>query len=725
MSVSDFLNPDARKTFDKGRKTASDMLTAARSKLRHVFLVFVVVLLATIYAMRLWIWPSLKQDLLSRGADVIVLTPFDVILLQAKIGILVGIIFCIPFFLYYSRDALKERGIYPKTDIPLWKLVGMGLLSTFLFFGGIAYSYQIFFPLMFDFLAYNAVSAGLSPTYSIVEWTQFIFVLGFAFGLAAQLPLVMTTLSYTELVPYETFRDKWKYAVLGMFAFGAIFSPPDPFTQILWAAPLVVLYGFSLYLSKIAVSFRRGKDSIDIPKTARKKSTIIIATITMTSAAGYWLSTIGVTQILILVGSLQNYITSTPSNLLNQSWQVTIVPPVAFALLIGFVSGLLVLLYHSIPELEPRAVFGDPTAIDLESLDVEGLQMAPPEALLQLTEEKGLAMASRAIEAGDAERAQAILRAVDSANQIRAVDMLYHFDEEEWNRMQKERLEQKRKRKFEGSFKRATAGIVSSVSEKEVGEEDIGGYAYDIAFLFDTLRSKTFRIFGVFITVLVSVFTFLYTGGIGQLKNDFIRRLPDIVRPEEVSIITLHPVEALIFEIKIATLLGLVATLPCILYYLWPALKKRGIIKGDRNVAFSWAGAISLGLLFGSALGYLYVAPAFVSYFVYDGIRANMLVTYRVSNFIRLLFFCTHATGLWIDSIVTMIMFHRARIVSYTTMYKNWRAVTVGTLVLSAVFTPPSVITMVLVTFPIMIAYGIGLSILWIYAKIKPFEVPT
>ena len=99
MSVSDFLNPDARKTFDKGRKTASDMLTAARSKLRHVFLVFVVVLLATIYAMRLWIWPSLKQDLLSRGADVIVLTPFDVILLQAKIGILVGIIFCIPFFL--------------------------------------------------------------------------------------------------------------------------------------------------------------------------------------------------------------------------------------------------------------------------------------------------------------------------------------------------------------------------------------------------------------------------------------------------------------------------------------------------------------------------------------------------------------------------------------------------------------------------------------------------
>ncbi len=213
-------------------------------------------------------------------------------------------------------------------------------------------------------------------------------------------------------------------------------------------------------------------------------------------------------------------------------------------------------------------------------------------------------------------------------------------------------------------------------------------------------------------------------GGIGTIKNDFLRRLPDIVSPEEVSIITLHPVEALIFEIKIATLLGLVATLPCVLYYMWPALKKRGIIKGDRNVAFSWAGAISLGLLFGSTLGYIYVAPAFVSYFVYDGIRANMLITYRVSNFFWLIFFCTVGIGLWIDIIVTMIMFHRAKLVSYTTMYKNWRSVTVGILVLSAVFTPPNVITMVLVTLPIMLAYGIGLTILWFYDALKPSDIP-
>ena len=124
MSVSDLINPDARRTLDKGRETASDMLTAARSKLRRVFIVFVVFLLATIYAMRLWVWPSLKEDLLTRGADVIVLTPFDVILLQAKLGILIGIIFFFrksinPFigvqfiFFFVKFCAYKGNSIYP------------------------------------------------------------------------------------------------------------------------------------------------------------------------------------------------------------------------------------------------------------------------------------------------------------------------------------------------------------------------------------------------------------------------------------------------------------------------------------------------------------------------------------------------------------------------------------------------------------------------------------
>ncbi len=126
-----------------------------------------------------------------------------------------------------------------------------------LFMAGVIYAYNIFFPYAFGFLAKNAVSAGIKPSYGITEFTEFMALLTLSFGLAAQLPLLMGVLSYTEIVPYETFRDKWRHAVVGIVVFGALFSPPDPFTQVMWAMPMVVLYVFSLGLAKVVTNVRR------------------------------------------------------------------------------------------------------------------------------------------------------------------------------------------------------------------------------------------------------------------------------------------------------------------------------------------------------------------------------------------------------------------------------------------------------------------------------------
>jgi sec-independent protein translocase protein TatC len=183
----------------------------------------------------------------------------------------------------------------------------------------------------------------------------------------------------------------------------------------------------------------------------------------------------------------------------------------------------------------------------------------------------------------------------------------------------------------------------------------------------------------------------------------------------QVNIVVLHPVEALVFEVKISVLLGAIATLPVLLYYAWPALKERGIASGNRNVFFGWAGAMAAGLFIGSAIGYLFVAPSVISYLVWDALEADMVIVYRVSNFFWLIFFTTVGIGLLIDIPVTMILFHRGGIVSYGTLRNRWRVVVLGTLVLSGLLTPGTVLSMVLVTIPIMLAYGLGLGILWLY----------
>ena len=691
----DLLDDGTRETLASGRRTAGELWGAAQSKLRRVFIVFVVGFIGTFYALRLWIWPSLEADLLARGADTVAITPFDVILLQAKFGIAAGIVLSIPPFLYYARDPLKRRGLYPQGGVANWKLALIGLMAALLFVGGVAYSYNLFFPIMFRFLAGNAISAGLAPTYSIVDWTQFIFVLALSFGLAAQLPLVMTALAYADIVPYETFRDKWKYAVLGMFGFGALFSPPDPFTQVMWAGPLLVLYGFSLYLTRLTVALKRGGEALDLVGSVKANLNRLAAAAVLVGGVAWWLLTDGLAllnaQLLPRLPPSVRPGDLTAAGLLPGAGGPAAVATAAA--LAGLLAAVLAALYYAWPSLEPARRFGDPREIDLAELDADGIRAAPDEAFAALGEDEALSLARGAMEADDPEKARALLDRYDAADEAADGE-----DEEV----------------IEGTATRATTGVVNALSEEEHTEEEIGGLYYDLAFVADSMRSKAFRIFAVFIVVLVSVFSSLYAGGIGAIKRDFLRRLPAVVRPEDVSVITLHPVEALVFEVKIATLLGLVATIPLILYYAWPALTERGLARGNRNVFYGWAAALTAGLLAGSALGYFVVAPGVVSYLVYDAFRADLVIAYRVSNFFWLIFFTTVGIGLLANIPVTMVMFHRAGIVTYPTMRARWRLVVVGTMVLAAVLTPASVLSMVLVAIPVSLFYGLGLAILWV-----------
>jgi sec-independent protein translocase protein TatC len=708
MSGEDgLIGDDTRRTISAGRATLGEMLSAAKHDLRRVFLVFVVGLIGTIVAMREWIWPVLKADLLARGAEVFAITPFDVILLQAKIGIFVGIALAVPMLLYYARDPLKARGWYPQEGVASWKLGGIAFFSILLFVLGIVYSYNIFFPVMFRFLANNATAADLLPNYSIVYWTQFIFVLALSFGLAAQLPLVMTALSYSGIVPYEAFRDNWKYAVVGMFGFGALFSPPDPFTQAMWAGPLVVLYGFSLYLARLAVAFKRGGETGEMARSVRANLNRIAAGFVLASGVAWWFFAHGIAVVN------ESLLPRLPAAVRPGAIDPASFAPLAgeagiwaLAAIFGLVVALVLALYYAWPSLEsPGGEFGDPSAIDLETLDAAGVEAAPPEAFAAMDEEEALGAANAAMEADQPEKARLIL---DRYDEVEDGDAVADSGEDAG-------ADDATDAGGPGDVERATAGFIDSLTEDDPDEDDIGGYYKDIRFILSSLRSKAFRIFAVFILTLVGIFTFLYSGGIGMIKRDFLARLPAVVRPEEVGIVTLHPVEALVFEIKISTLLGLVATLPLLLYYAWPALKQRGVASGDRNVFYGWAGAIAAGLLFGSAIGYLLVAPTVISYLVWDALQADMIITYRVSNFFWLVFFTTVGIGLWIDIPVTMILFHRGGIVSYGTMRERWRVVTMGVLVAAAVFTPSTILSMILITIPIMLGYGLGLGILWLY----------
>ncbi|MFB6197990.1 MAG: twin-arginine translocase subunit TatC, partial [Halobacteriaceae archaeon] len=598
----------------------------------------------------------------------------------------------------------RRRGVLQDVPVSRWKAIAVALMLVVLFVGGLSYAYSLFFPLMFDFLATNATRAGLTPMYSIVHWTQFILVLGLSFGLAAQLPLAMTALSYSGIIPYETFRDKWKYAIVLIFTFGAVFSPPDPFTQLLWATPLVALYAFSLYLSKLVVTLKRARGRLNITSAVKSRWNIIAGTGVVGGAIGYAISNYG--GIEMANDALRS---------IGSDYRIAFISPLFLAVVGGALAILLAAAYIIYKESERAARAGptpgvpagstsvdhtgEPGAINLSELDAAGVKAAPPEAFASLSEEDAVSLAREAMVNDDDEKARAILDRFDEAAELR--------EREQEQQQASESVES------ESPISRTVAGMADAFTEEETTEDDIGGYYYDLRFVIASLRSRAFRVVMVFLLVLGGTFVWLYTGGIGTVREDFVSRLPEaVVGTTELTIITLHPVEALMFEVKISTLLAAISTLPVICYYAWPALRERGLARGDRRTFLIWGGSLFIGIALGSAIGYLYIAPGVISWLVYDAHAANMVIAYRVSSFFWLVFFTTVGVGLLADIPVSMLLFHWGGIVSYPSMRRAWRGVALAIFVLASVVTSKGVLSMIFLGLPVIGAYWMGLGLL-------------
>ena len=730
--MSSAVDDDVARTVAEGREHLGSFLRAGQKHLQKVFIVFVVGFMGTFTLLRLYIWDILRRDLNAHPDIVVVaITPFEVILLQAKIGLVAGILFALPALAYFARDSLKERGRWPE-NVPRWKLAGFALVAAFLFLGGVAYAYRLFFPLMFAFLAGNAMAAGFQPTYSIAMWAQFIFLLSMSFGLAAQLPLVMSSLAYTGVVPYETFRDKWKYAVLAIFVFGALFSPPDPFTQVMWAVPLVALYGVSLYITKIVVTAKRSSDSIDVPATARERWNVLAGLVFLGAAFVYVFYTYGGVEVvndgLATVGSRYRFLPAGEAFGLAADVYVAVAGALyglVFALL-----GLAYFVYEGLeePEADRYAVAGgtqgDPADIDLSQLDEAGVRAAPAAAFARLEEEEAVDLASRAMDEDDPGKAQAILDRFDDVNPPEEDVSPKDFETDEADAAAaatggagvdvEPGSADGADDEDAGLLARRGAGVLGAFSEDEVDEDDIGGYAYDLAFVAESLTSKSFRLVGVFMGVMALTFFGLYQGGIARLHRQFVSRMPDEYTAGEVAIVTLHPVEALIFMIKVSVIFGAAATLPLVLYYAWPSLKERGFARGDRRVLLVWGGSLLTAMAVGSVVGFLYVAPSVISWLAADVLDAGMVIAYRVNNYGWLVFFLTVGIGILAMIPISMLLFHAGSIVPYRTMRARWREFTIAVLALGAFFSPRGVFTMFLLGIPVVAAYGFGLGLLWV-----------
>jgi sec-independent protein translocase protein TatC len=168
-------------------------------------------------------------------------------MIYLKAAFLFGLVVSSPW-VFYQIWMFVAAGLYPHEK----KYVTSFLpLSLFLFLLGASMAFFFVFAPVLDYLLSFNKWLGIDPDPRINEWLGFALILPLGFGISFQLPLVMLFLERIGIFNVNMYLSKWRIAVLVIFILSAILTPADPYSMLLMACPLTVLFFGGVALCKI------------------------------------------------------------------------------------------------------------------------------------------------------------------------------------------------------------------------------------------------------------------------------------------------------------------------------------------------------------------------------------------------------------------------------------------------------------------------------------------
>jgi len=140
--------------------------------------------------------------------------------------------------------------------------------SPILFILGGALVYYFVMPLAWEFLLgfQTTRDESVLPIQleaRVGDYLSLVMTLIFAFGISFQMPVLLVLLAKVGIVSSKGLAEKRRYAIIGVFVFAAIVTPPDVISQLGLAIPMLLLYEISILGAKLVEKNRKKTEEAD------------------------------------------------------------------------------------------------------------------------------------------------------------------------------------------------------------------------------------------------------------------------------------------------------------------------------------------------------------------------------------------------------------------------------------------------------------------------------
>ncbi|HEB85233.1 MAG TPA: twin-arginine translocase subunit TatC, partial [Bacteroidetes bacterium] len=189
------------------------------------------------YSVSLRIQEFLLQPIIRHpGTTLALLAPTEGFIVRLKISLVAGLFVAAPW-VFFQLWHFVAPGLYDRERKMVLPVV---FFSTLCFIAGAVFGYLILPWATKFFLSFATPT--VENVWSLGRYLDFVLRMFLAFGVVFELPIVIYFLARLGIVTPDFLRRYRRHAYIVVLVAAAIITPPDVFTQVILAAPMVVLY---------------------------------------------------------------------------------------------------------------------------------------------------------------------------------------------------------------------------------------------------------------------------------------------------------------------------------------------------------------------------------------------------------------------------------------------------------------------------------------------------